>query len=627
MTAGLPKTITIGGGKGGAGRSTVALGLARALCQRGWKVLLVDADTVCPTSHLWLGMSHATPPRGSGIGDPNCPLAPFVRHTPLPNLALLTFAFARGYPYVRPRLNAPSIIERLLDLNFDTCIIDLPAGHDPVWVSLLALSQCPILVTTADISGVANATQHIRAALFHGLGFHPSCYDIEEELLMLLRDQDLEMSQASLEPPFLSSLGRRVVRETRTAMTPALILNKVRTNNGGALSSALSMAWGRLLNVAPRALGQIPLDNAYAPLEGVADPPPGKLEAALADIARALEDYPVFLDRHPRPIAAPNSPHGLLGLTPAVPHPVVSMRLKGARELLTEDAPFLRVLLDSRGRDELLAAIARAQDELSPPDPSRPRLLDPVHAPPPAASVIPPTTPDPGLAAPAQPPPLPSTAPRAHTPLTALLTDASAPIPAPAEAIGAEPDDYTADALVELDLDPPGPTPRPEPTPNLTPPEEADAPTPRYTPLSALGTSSTGSPAPDEATPDLPATASAGDSIIEIFADDDPPATSMAPLAASGPAKSTPTSPARSDSAESPGHFLQTVRRNSGMSTRELSLRTKIGIKYLLAIEAVDRPALPRPVYLRGYLREIAQVFKLDDTELIRRYFSYLGYP
>jgi cytoskeletal protein RodZ len=60
---------------------------------------------------------------------------------------------------------------------------------------------------------------------------------------------------------------------------------------------------------------------------------------------------------------------------------------------------------------------------------------------------------------------------------------------------------------------------------------------------------------------------------------------------------------------------------------RELSLRTKIGIKYLKAIEAVDPLTLPRPVYLRGYLREIAQVFQLDESDLIRRYFLYLGYP
>lgn len=63
------------------------------------------------------------------------------------------------------------------------------------------------------------------------------------------------------------------------------------------------------------------------------------------------------------------------------------------------------------------------------------------------------------------------------------------------------------------------------------------------------------------------------------------------------------------------------------MSIRELSLRTKIGVKYLDAIEAQDRAVLPRPVYLRGYLREIAAVFQIDETALIERYFSHLGYP
>jgi hypothetical protein len=80
------------------------------------------------------------------------------------------------------------------------------------------------------------------------------------------------------------------------------------------------------------------------------------------------------------------------------------------------------------------------------------------------------------------------------------------------------------------------------------------------------------------------------------------------------------------DDGTTPGGYLRELRRGRGISLRELSLRTKIGLKYLEAIESVDTAIMPRPVYLRGYLREIAQVFDIDETELIDRYFGHLGH-
>lgn len=82
--------------------------------------------------------------------------------------------------------------------------------------------------------------------------------------------------------------------------------------------------------------------------------------------------------------------------------------------------------------------------------------------------------------------------------------------------------------------------------------------------------------------------------------------------------------PASTPPPDSPGARIARLRREASMNLQELSSRTHIGLKYLAAIEEIDLEVLPRGVYLRGYLREIARVFGVDEGELMNDYFQYL---
>ncbi|MDD3647289.1 MAG: ATP-binding protein [Candidatus Dojkabacteria bacterium] len=51
------KTVAVTGGKGGTGKSTVAIILALREIEKSSRVLLVDADVECPNDHILLGIS------------------------------------------------------------------------------------------------------------------------------------------------------------------------------------------------------------------------------------------------------------------------------------------------------------------------------------------------------------------------------------------------------------------------------------------------------------------------------------------------------------------------------------------------------------------------------------------
>ena len=48
------KTIGVSGGKGGTGKSTVAVLMANDFVKKGKKVVLVDCDIECPNDYLLL---------------------------------------------------------------------------------------------------------------------------------------------------------------------------------------------------------------------------------------------------------------------------------------------------------------------------------------------------------------------------------------------------------------------------------------------------------------------------------------------------------------------------------------------------------------------------------------------
>lgn len=70
------------------------------------------------------------------------------------------------------------------------------------------------------------------------------------------------------------------------------------------------------------------------------------------------------------------------------------------------------------------------------------------------------------------------------------------------------------------------------------------------------------------------------------------------------------------------GPFLQKVRVYKGVSLEKLSVSSRIGKTYLIALESNDFKNLPAPVFLRGFLVQMGKQLGIDENKVVTSYMN-----
>lgn len=68
------------------------------------------------------------------------------------------------------------------------------------------------------------------------------------------------------------------------------------------------------------------------------------------------------------------------------------------------------------------------------------------------------------------------------------------------------------------------------------------------------------------------------------------------------------------------GRLLKAVREAKGVTLQEVADSTRISLRYLQAIESDAHERLPSATFVRGYVKEIARLLKLDEDAVVAGY-------
>lgn len=154
VVSNLPKyVVAIASGKGGVGKSTVAVNIAAALVKLGHKVGLLDADIYGPSQRQMLGVAESvTPEQQDGKY-----LLPIMAH----GIAAMSMGFltSERTPTVWRGPMASGALVQMLEQtlwgDLDILLIDMPPGTGDIQLTLsqkVTLSGAVIVTTPQDIA-------------------------------------------------------------------------------------------------------------------------------------------------------------------------------------------------------------------------------------------------------------------------------------------------------------------------------------------------------------------------------------------------------------------------------------------------------------------------------------------
>jgi flagellar biosynthesis protein FlhG len=312
-----PRTIAVGGGKGGVGKTMVVANLAAAIARAGRRVVAIDTDLEGANLHTLLGVASPKRSLADYVARRERDLRRLLSDTPIPGLQLV--AATHGHlVHAQPRhFRRVELLREVRQLPADYALVDLGAGTHPSVMDYFLVGDDGILVLTPEPTSVENAYAFLRAAFYRRLRLALTSEAVRE-LLRQAMDQgnergirtphDLLREVRALSP----EEGERFAA-TVQAFRPRLVVNGVRTVDDIRLGFAVRSVCRKYFGVEAEYLGYVNHDEAVSEAVRARRPiveshPRSDAAVYLSRIARKLVGVPAPRRRAPaqaqeRPLA------------------------------------------------------------------------------------------------------------------------------------------------------------------------------------------------------------------------------------------------------------------------------------------------------------------------------------
>ncbi len=221
--SGVKKIIAVGSGKGGVGKTFVAVNLAFSFAMEGKSVGLLDCDIDCPNVFASLGITTAHEASEDGK------ILPIV----FDRVKLVSMAGLSENPAMPRIWRGPLIGKAIVDFvskvewgNLDILIVDLPPGTSDAVLTLMQLVRLDgfVVVSTNSPSAILDATKSLLMAQEMNVKVLGLVENMRSEIFGQKKVEALAEQRAVSFLGFLSL--EKEVEEALSAQKPAILVSK-----------------------------------------------------------------------------------------------------------------------------------------------------------------------------------------------------------------------------------------------------------------------------------------------------------------------------------------------------------------------------------------------------------------
>lgn len=256
---------TIGGGKGGSGKSFITANLGICLSRMGTRVILIDADLGGANLHTFLGISPPALSLSDFIQKRVSHLQEVLIQTAVPNLQLLTGAQDLLNAADAKSTQKLKVIRSIQNLESDTILVDLGAGNSLSVLDFFLISDGGILVVTPEPTSIENTYRFLKSAFYRRLKqsvSSPSVKALIDHAMDRKNDVGVQtprdLVKAAMEKDERDA--QRIMEESEN-FHPNLILNQVRSKKDIEIGFSIRSACLKYFGMHLHYLGYVVYDQ------------------------------------------------------------------------------------------------------------------------------------------------------------------------------------------------------------------------------------------------------------------------------------------------------------------------------------------------------------------------------
>lgn len=259
------KVITVGGGKGGVGKSIVAAGIAGELGNHGKKVILIDGDLSGANLHLTMGVRYPERTLNDFLLGTYPEIRDILLKTTVKNVSLISGA-SGIYELANPRfMQKQKMVSGLMKLKADYLVIDVGAGSDEDNTDFFSLSDSGIVVITNEPTSVENAYGFLKNGLIRKMLAMFAANDTVREIVTRYANPRRHGFHGLVQiADKIAEVDRHAAKQAKVMLMkyrPRIVVNMVRSARDVAVQENFKKIAARYLDIEMDYIGYLVYDE------------------------------------------------------------------------------------------------------------------------------------------------------------------------------------------------------------------------------------------------------------------------------------------------------------------------------------------------------------------------------